>query len=53
MHLVSENDSLYFVNSKNKAVKYKTDTLCDLTIIGSKSRSIPAAASILGNIINM
>ncbi len=44
---------LYGVDGKNKAVRYTSDTLGDLTIIGGASGVIPAAASILRDIINI
>lgn len=43
----------YIVDGKNKAVKYISDTLGDLTIIGGASGVVPAAASILRDIINI
>lgn len=53
LKLVDEDDTLYSINGKNKGVKYKTDTLGELVIIGGESGPIPAAASILRDIINM
>jgi len=44
---------LYGVNGKNKAVRYTSDVLGDLTIIGGASGVIPAAASILRDLINI
>lgn len=44
---------LYGVDGKNKAVRYTSDTLGDLTVIGGASGVIPAAASILRDIINI
>jgi homoserine dehydrogenase len=44
---------LYGVNGKNKAVRYISDVLGDLTIIGGASGVIPAAASILRDLINI
>ncbi len=44
---------LYGVEGKNKAVRYTWDTLGDLTIIGGASGVIPAAASILRDLINI
>jgi len=41
------------VDDKNKAVRYTTDTLGDLTVIGGASGTTPAAASILRDIINI
>ncbi len=45
--------SLYGVEGKNKAVRYTSDTLGDLTVIGGASGVIPAAASILRDLINI
>jgi len=44
---------LYGVSGKNKAVRYVSDVLGDLTIIGGASGVIPAAASILRDLINI
>jgi homoserine dehydrogenase len=44
---------LYNVDDKNKGVRYTSDTLGDLTIIGGASGVIPAAASILRDIVNI
>lgn len=44
---------LYGVNGKNKAVRYISDTLGELTLIGGASGLIPAAASILRDLINI
>lgn len=44
---------LYGVDGKNKAVRYTSDVLGDLTVIGGASGVTPAAASILRDIINM
>ena len=44
---------LYGVDGKNKAVRYVSDVLGDLTIIGGASGVIPAAASILRDLINI
>lgn len=44
---------LYIVDGKNKAVRYITDILGDLTIIGGASGVIPASASILRDLINI
>jgi len=43
----------YGVEGKNKAVKYTSDTLGDLTVIGGASGTLPAAASIYRDIINI
>lgn len=44
---------LYIVDGKNKAVRYTSDVLGDLTIIGGASGVIPAGASILRDLINI
>jgi homoserine dehydrogenase len=41
------------VDGKNKAVRFTSDTLGDLTIIGGASGVTPAAASILRDLINI
>ncbi|SKC92604.1 homoserine dehydrogenase [Maledivibacter halophilus] len=43
----------YIVNSKNKGVRYISDTLGDLTIMGGASGVRAASASILRDIINI
>lgn len=43
----------YMVDGKNKAVRYESDTLGDLTISGGASGTTPAAASLLRDIINI
>lgn len=53
LKLVNSDDTLCSINGKNKGVKYKTDTLGELVIIGGESGPIPAAASILRDIVNM
>lgn len=50
---VDASSEFYFVDGKNKAVKYYTDTLGELTVIGGASGAIPAAASLLRDIINI
>jgi homoserine dehydrogenase len=50
---LSQDHPLFNVNSTNKAVRYITDTLGDLTVIGGASGTKPAAASILRDIINI
>ena len=47
------DSSMYNVNGKNKAVRYTSDTLGDLTLIGGASGLTPAAGSILRDIINI
>lgn len=44
---------LYSVEGKNKAVRYVSDTLGEVVIIGGASGVIPAAASILRDIVNI
>ena len=44
---------LYGVNGKNKAVRYISDVLGELTIIGGASGVIPASASVLRDLINI
>lgn len=51
--IVDMDNLLYNVNGKNKVVKYTSDTLGDLTIIGGASGVTPAAASILRDLINI
>lgn len=50
---LDKDNLLYGVDGKNKAVRYTSDTLGDLTIIGGASGVIPAAASILRDLINI
>lgn len=50
---LDKNHPLYGVDGKNKAVRYTSDTLGDLTIIGGASGVTPAAASVLRDIINI
>lgn len=50
---LERNDPLYDVDGKNKAVRYRTDVLGDLTIMGGASGVIPAGASILRDLINI
>lgn len=44
---------LYVVDGKNKAVRYTTDILGDLTIMGGASGVLPAGASVLRDLINI
>jgi homoserine dehydrogenase len=44
---------LYGVDGKNKAVRYVSDILGELTIIGGASGVIPAGASVLRDLINI
>ncbi len=50
---IDTDNHLYGVEGKNKAVRYVSDTLGDLTIIGGASGVTPAAASILRDIVNI
>lgn len=50
---VFKDNPLFIVDGKNKAVKYFSDTLGDLTIIGGASGVVPAAASVLRDIVNI
>lgn len=50
---VYSNDPLYNVDGKNKGVKFVSDTLGDVTVIGGASGTTPAAAAILRDIINI
>ncbi|MBU5256703.1 homoserine dehydrogenase [Tissierella praeacuta] len=47
------DNPLFGVDGKSKAVRYTSDTLGDLTIIGGASGVISAAASILRDLINI
>lgn len=44
---------LYNVDGKNKAVRYTSDVLGELTIIGGASGLVPAAAAVLRDLINI
>lgn len=44
---------LYGVEGKNKAVRYTSDSLGDLVVIGGASGVTPAAASVLRDIVNI
>ena len=50
---LNSDNPLYGVDGKKKAVRYTSDILGDLTIIGGASGVIPAAASILRDLINI
>jgi homoserine dehydrogenase len=50
---LDKDHPLYGVNGKNKAVRYISDVLGELTIIGGASGVIPAGASILRDLINI
>ncbi|WP_238883417.1 homoserine dehydrogenase [Clostridium sp. YIM B02551] len=51
--LVERENMLFNINGKNKGVKYYTDTLGEITVIGGASGTVNAAASILRDIINI
>lgn len=53
LELLDSGDIIYNVCGKDKAVKYTSDTMGELTIIGGASGLEPAAASILRDIINI
>ncbi len=50
---VSAESPFYYVDGKNKGLSFTSDTLGDLFIMGGASGVIPAAASILRDIINI
>lgn len=50
---ISADQLLYSVEGKNKAVRYCCDTLGELVLIGGASGVIPAAASILRDMVNI
>lgn len=50
---IGPDNPLSGVNGANKAVRYVSDSLGDLTIIGGASGTTPAAASLLRDIINL
>ena len=50
---LSQDQLLYSVEGKNKAVRYCCNTLGELLIIGGASGVIPAAASILRDMVNI
>ncbi|MBR3755837.1 MAG: homoserine dehydrogenase [Firmicutes bacterium] len=47
------NHLLYSVCSKSKAVRYVSDTLGELVIMGGASGTTPAAASVLRDLVNL
>lgn len=51
--LVSQDHMLYGISGENKAVRYCSDTLGDLTLSGGASGLIPTAASLLRDIVNI
>ena len=50
---IGSENPFYFVDGKNKAVRYQSDTLGDLTIMGGQSGIVAAAASVLRDIVNI
>jgi len=50
---IGKDDPFFFVDGKNKAVRYQSDTLGDLVIMGGQSDVVAAAASILRDIVNV
>ena len=51
--MVGPDSPFYGVEGKNKAVRYTSDTLGDLFVMGGASGTTPAAASILRDIVNI
>ena len=49
---ISADHPFYFVSSRNKGVRYMSDTLGDLFIAGGASGPLPAAASALRDVVN-
>ena len=50
---VGPEHPLFSADGKNKAVRYTSDTLGDLTIMGGASGTTPAAASVLRDLVNI
>lgn len=50
---IDSNSMLFNVDGKNKAVKYNSNTLGELTFIGGASGVTPAAASIFRDLVNI
>jgi len=50
---IDQSHPFFNVDGKNKAVRYVSDTLGELTVIGGASGVTPAAASILRDIVNI
>ncbi len=50
---IPANHLLYAVSGKNKAVRYVSDTLGELVIMGGASGTTPAAASVLRDLVNI
>lgn len=51
--LIEEGNILATINGKNKGLRFSSDTLGEVIVIGGASGTINAAASILRDIINM
>jgi Homoserine dehydrogenase len=50
---IEKDNMLFNINGRNKGVKYYSDTLGEITVIGGASGTVNAAASILRDIINI
>lgn len=50
---IDKNHLLFNVDNKNKGIRFISDTLGDLVVIGGASGVIPAAASILRDMVNI
>ena len=50
---ISSDHLLYSVSGKNKAVRYVSDSLGELVIMGGASGTTPAAASVLRDLVNI
>ena len=50
---LDKSHPLYWIDGRNKAVRYVADTLGDLTISGGASGVTPAAASVLRDLVNI
>ncbi len=50
---IGPDHPLFSADGKNKAVRYTSDTLGDLTLMGGASGTTPAAASVLRDLINI
>ncbi|MBR4020919.1 MAG: homoserine dehydrogenase [Firmicutes bacterium] len=50
---IPEGSLLYPVSGRNKAVRYVSDTLGELVIMGGASGTTPAAASVLRDLVNI
>ncbi len=52
-YALNADHPLFSADGKNKAVRYTSDTLGDLTLMGGASGTTPAAASVLRDLINI